>query len=332
LTNLKANTSTSASSSSSAANKLNSNINNNNVKNNTNTSSSSQIQTVYTLSKSSLSTPRKEHYDLSKTSPPSLTLPPSPVSHMHSHEKSNKINSSTFYPFQNNHATYTLPKLVTGKTSLNSQISNVVSKVPSVISIPPPQTLQSSHVRLKEANNNAKDTKDHKTSSSSSTSKFNRSKKSMSSTISQCQMPSYPKHSIQSSTDTQTNKSKTTYSTTTTSSTTTNSSSSSSSSTTSSSQTATKHLPVCTTSKNCLNPKEHFLPNDTSLDDDYLSECENCKIAQSSKYYLDSTLNDMTPQETMTLQRKSLDENKDDQDQSYYRTSHTLPTNSKKNA
>ncbi|XP_058984513.1 putative uncharacterized protein DDB_G0282129 isoform X2 [Musca domestica] len=98
---------------------------------------------------------------------------------------------------------------------------------------------------------------------------------------------------------------------------------------------ATKQLPVCTTSKNCLNPKEHFLPNDTSLDDDYLSECENCKIAQSSKYYLNAeALTNVGggPQETMTLQRKSLEECKDEPDTGYYRISHTLPTNSKKNA
>lgn len=31
-----------------------------------------------------------------------------------------------------------------------------------------------------------------------------------------------------------------------------------------------KPLPVLTTSTNCMNPKQHFLPNDTSLDDDYL--------------------------------------------------------------
>ncbi|XP_059218627.1 putative uncharacterized protein DDB_G0277255 isoform X2 [Stomoxys calcitrans] len=101
-----------------------------------------------------------------------------------------------------------------------------------------------------------------------------------------------------------------------------------------SSSTLAKQLPVCTTSKNCLNPKEHFLPNDTSLDDDYLSECENCKIAQSSKYYLNAEALTSVggPQETMTLQRKSLEECKEEPDTGYYRISHTLPTNSKKNA
>lgn len=86
-----------------------------------------------------------------------------------------------------------------------------------------------------------------------------------------------------------------------------------------------KPLPVCTTYTNCSNPKEHFLPNDTSLDDDYLSECENCKSAHGSRYYLDEE-NDDQPQETMTLQRK-MDEKEDEQ--TYYRTSSTLPTNTK---
>lgn len=87
-----------------------------------------------------------------------------------------------------------------------------------------------------------------------------------------------------------------------------------------------KPLPVCTTFTNCSNPKEHFLPNDTSLDDDYLSECENCKSAHGSRYYLDEEHIDQ-PQETMTLQRK-MDEKENDE-QPYYRTSSTLPTNTK---
>lgn len=97
--------------------------------------------------------------------------------------------------------------------------------------------------------------------------------------------------------------------------------------TTAANQTKTedKPLPVCTTYTNCSNPKEHFLPNDTSLDDDYLSECENCKSAHGSRYYLDEE-NDEQPQETMTLQRK-MDEKEDEQ--TYYRTSSTLPTNTK---
>lgn len=87
-----------------------------------------------------------------------------------------------------------------------------------------------------------------------------------------------------------------------------------------------KSLPVCTTFTNCSNPKEHFLPNDTSLDDDYLSECENCKSAHGSRYYLDEQHVEQ-PQETMTLQRK-IDEKECDE-QPYYRTSSTLPTNTK---
>lgn len=89
-----------------------------------------------------------------------------------------------------------------------------------------------------------------------------------------------------------------------------------------------KSLPVCTTFTNCSNPKEHFLPNDTSLDDDYLSECENCKSAHGSRYtvnYLEEE--QLEPQETMTLQRK-MDEKECDE-QTYYRTSSTLPTNTK---
>lgn len=84
-------------------------------------------------------------------------------------------------------------------------------------------------------------------------------------------------------------------------------------------------LPVCTTSKNCSNPKEHFLPNDTSIDDEYLSECENCKSAHGSRYYLDEEGLE-SPQETMTLQRKPQD---NEDEQGYYRTSQTLPTNNK---
>lgn len=62
------------------------------------------------------------------------------------------------------------------------------------------------------------------------------------------------------------------------------------------------------------------------MDDDYLSECENCKSAHGSRYYLDEEHIDQ-PQETMTLQRK-MDEKENDE-QPYYRTSSTLPTNTK---
>lgn len=87
-----------------------------------------------------------------------------------------------------------------------------------------------------------------------------------------------------------------------------------------------KPLPVCTTSKNCSNPKEHFMPNEGSLDDDYLSECENCKSVFGSRYYLEEQVAE-SPQETMTLQRKP--EAAECEEQAYYRTSTTLPTNTK---
>lgn len=92
-----------------------------------------------------------------------------------------------------------------------------------------------------------------------------------------------------------------------------------------------KPLPVLTTTTNCTNPKEHFLPNETSLDDDYLSECENCKTAGTgSRYYLDDEEIDEPLQETMTLQRKLMNENDENDQQSYYRVSSTLPTNTNK--
>ena len=99
-----------------------------------------------------------------------------------------------------------------------------------------------------------------------------------------------------------------------------------------------KPLPILTTSTNCTNPKEHFLPNDTSLDDDYLSECENCKTAVSgSRYYLDDEeLDELPLQETMTLQRKLINQsgmdpmNDENDQQNYYRVSSTLPTNTNK--
>lgn len=93
-----------------------------------------------------------------------------------------------------------------------------------------------------------------------------------------------------------------------------------------------KQLPVLTTTNNCTNPKEHFLPSETSLDDDYLSECENCKTAGTgSRYYLDDEeLDELPLQETMTLQRKLMNENDENDQQNYYRVSSTLPTNTNK--
>uniref|UniRef100_A0A0K8VWB4 Uncharacterized protein n=3 Tax=Bactrocera latifrons TaxID=174628 RepID=A0A0K8VWB4_BACLA len=327
----------------------------------------------------------------SKNSPLSLTLPLSPGlannfggvststssgcgtssgnntvgSQTHSSEKSSKINSSTFYPLQNNHVTYTLPKYISGKVSLNSTIASVVSKVPSVISIP----VSGGEVDLFENNNscvyalshsNSTNSKHEPTAMSTSKSsssngrsttlpKILRAKKQQDvnatnncnsnigsstikhstasgittaaasiSSVSQCNMPVYPQQSTSSHVKP----------TATANATTQFNSIISDGGVLSSA----KHLPVCTTSKNCQNPKEHFLPNDTSLDDDYLSECENCKIAQSAKYYLNAEEVGAIPQETMTLQRKSMDDNKEEQEQSYYRISHTLPTNPKKNA
>lgn len=97
-----------------------------------------------------------------------------------------------------------------------------------------------------------------------------------------------------------------------------------------SSSSTDKPLPVLTTSTNCTNPKQHFLPNDTSLDDEYLSECENCKTAHGSRYYLDEEEVEET-RETMTLQRKMMPETEsEEQLQNYYRVSSTLPTNTSK--
>lgn len=92
-----------------------------------------------------------------------------------------------------------------------------------------------------------------------------------------------------------------------------------------------KPLPILTTTTNCTNPKEHFLPSEMSLDDDYLSECENCKTAGSgSRYYLDDEELDEPLQETMTLQRKLMNESDENDQQNYYRVSSTLPTNTNK--
>lgn len=87
-----------------------------------------------------------------------------------------------------------------------------------------------------------------------------------------------------------------------------------------------KPLPVCTTSKNCANPREHFMPTEGSLDDDYLSECENCKSVYGSRYYLEEQVPE-SPQETMTLQRKP--EVGAESEEQAYRTSSTLPSNTK---
>ncbi|XP_058809253.1 uncharacterized protein LOC131674535 [Phymastichus coffea] len=79
---------------------------------------------------------------------------------------------------------------------------------------------------------------------------------------------------------------------------------------------------TCTCSAQALPP----LHDDT---DDYRSECENCKSAHGSRYYLDNE-NEMvtSPHETMTLQRRPEDATSSTTPQ-YYRTSFTLPTSSR---
>ncbi|XP_058062603.1 uncharacterized protein LOC131212670 [Anopheles bellator] len=93
-------------------------------------------------------------------------------------------------------------------------------------------------------------------------------------------------------------------------------------------------LPVGTNISNeitgCVNPREHALQNDNSLDEDYLSECENCKSSGNVHYYLDGQDNmkgNAPIQETMTLQRKMPDAT-DEEQQNYYRVSSTLPSSS----
>lgn len=178
-----------------------------------------------------------------------------------------KINYTQSFPMLTNH--YTLPKVSTGKMSV---ISDVVSKVPSVINIPSPINF-ASKTQAAMPNSNVFIPTTVTTPSSISPK---------------------PKISTADKVD-------------------------------------DKQLPVCTTYKNCSNPKEHFLPNLDSLDDDYLSECENCKSAHGSRYYLNEPTEE-PPQETMTLQRK-LDDKQEDEQTMYYRTSTTLPSNTKqKNA
>lgn len=180
-----------------------------------------------------------------------------------------KTNTYVFLPsgfsgLSANHITYSLPKVTSNKLSLRTSISDVVSKVPSIVNIPSPISTQTTTII-----NTLASTTSPSTARTSNTSQ-------QISVLSKVDEKPFP-------------------------------------------------LPVCTTSKNCSNPKEHFLPNDTSIDDEYLSECENCKSAHGSRYYLDEELLE-SPQETMTLQRK-LQDNEDEQ--GYYRTSQTLPTNNK---
>lgn len=79
----------------------------------------------------------------------------------------------------------------------------------------------------------------------------------------------------------------------------------------------------CSCSYQCLPPP---LPPDDN--DDYRSECENCKSTHGSRYYLDQEPNITSPQETMTLHRRPQDY--DTEEQGYYRTSLTLPTHTRR--
>jgi hypothetical protein len=80
---------------------------------------------------------------------------------------------------------------------------------------------------------------------------------------------------------------------------------------------------TCSCSYQCLPPP---LPPDDN--DDYRSECENCKSTHGSRYYLDQEPNITSPQETMTLHRRPQDY--DTEEQGYYRTSLTLPTHTRR--
>lgn len=188
-----------------------------------------------------------------------------------------KINFNQSFPKLTNH--YTLPKATNGGKL--SMISDVVSKVPSIVNIP------SSVVMPDGSGVTSQTNAEHQQHNSDNTV-----------TPAKGTVPSTAQHRPPACNKQQ--------------------------------QEEKQPLPVCTTYKNCSNPKEHFLPNDTSLDDDYLSECENCKSAHGSRYYLDEPVEEQ-PQETMTLQRKMDDKQEDEQ--TYYRTSSTLPSNTKqKNA
>ncbi|KAK3924013.1 Integral membrane protein DGCR2/IDD [Frankliniella fusca] len=96
--------------------------------------------------------------------------------------------------------------------------------------------------------------------------------------------------------------------------------------------------PRCTCPGSChsslmsLQVNETSLPQNSNLslaqvglddNDDYRSECENCKSTHSSNYYLDAE--DLEPEITMTLHRKPTDTSEENGN-GYYRTSLTLPT------
>lgn len=238
-----------------------------------------------------------------------------------------KINYTNSFPKFSNH--YELPKAVNGKISM---ISDVVSKVPSIINIPSPvnraaQALNAaaavlSSVPLPNTSHSASFPSSPKFGSQSSDQpalipinikqSLHSTKKSLPHHYPDHQ-PGQPHHHRQTaSASLGATPAKRITATAPSSS--------------SQDHRQPQSLPVCTTYKNCSNPKEHFLPNDTSIDDEYLSECENCKSAHGSRYYLDEPAEEQ-PQETMTLQRKI--EDKQEDEQTYYRASSTLPTNTK---
>lgn len=231
-----------------------------------------------------------------------------------------KINYTNSFPKFSNH--YELPKSASGKISM---ISDVVSKVPSIINIPSPVNRAAQALN---ATIPSPAVQSHNTHSASfpSSPKFGLSNQPDQSAMiainvkqtlqsARKSLPQYPDHGQLRPTTTAS----------------LGATPAKRSNTSHTEPTQTDHrqpqsLPVCTTYKNCSNPKEHFLPNDTSIDDEYLSECENCKSAHGSRYYLDEPAEEQ-PQETMTLQRKI--EDKQEDEQTYYRASSTLPTNTK---
>ncbi|XP_076300491.1 uncharacterized protein LOC143218849 [Lasioglossum baleicum] len=74
------------------------------------------------------------------------------------------------------------------------------------------------------------------------------------------------------------------------------------------------------------------LPTLHDDNDDYRSECENCKSATGSRYYLDNENELITsPHETMTLHRRP-DETASSTTPQYYRTSLTLPISTRQRA
>lgn len=348
--------------------------------NNTNTSGNTNAQ-HRTSSKGLTLSKEASPFGIKSQTPPTLTLPSSTSSSSNAVDQSNllsvsrehgiistatttttpivtssRINSSTFYPLQNGNVTYTLPRVLNGeRMSLNSTIKNVVSKVPSVINMPPSNNKNNNLSNINDLNhshnNSSKNSANHNEDSVKHKQSFNIIKSNV---LLLDKMSSKQSNKVittnKSKNGVKSNQGPTTTSGTGSTTISTASSPVSSSTvnrggtistqpTNNNMQTQTitstlapnfyadvdysvgvndwmteakdedkeeeiimatgtmtttaatilrQALPVCTTSRNCLNPKEHYLPTDTSLEDDYLSECENCKFAQSSKYYLDT--------------------------------------------